>query len=124
MKYYNELCQAWCKLDEDIKQAIKGSANAEFLDQVGRWNSVIPTGIVNLIYRAPIVEKQPLGSEDIKQGDIICSKSGKEWSWWTVQPHCDGVGILFSGGKLTFEELQAGYMIRSIGETEWRECCK
>ena len=122
MRYHNEKCQAWCKLDDATKHAIRVSRNPSYLENVGVWTEAACGELDGMIYRAPIIEKQLLEAEDIKQGDAIRKKGKGLWSM--IDNSVAGVVTLFDRKHISFQELKEKYEIKSVGETEWRECIK
>ena len=123
MKYYNELEQSWRKLKADKPEeakAIGESEDREFLDCHVNWTKSCSPQVDDLIYRAPVKEKQPLSFEDIKQGDAVRSIGSKLWFY--VEPGSDWVTLVNSINDIKYIDLMGKYEIRSIGETNWRPC--
>tara|TARA_R110000787_G_scaffold143327_2_gene256959 strand:- start:586 stop:966 length:381 start_codon:yes stop_codon:yes gene_type:complete len=126
MKYYNELEQSWRKLKEyrpEEAKAIGESEDREYLDCGVNWTKSLSAIVDDLIYRAPVKEKQPLGPEDIKQGDAIKHKGDTGHEWYFIEPRDSHVSLAF-GIENSYEYLASHCLIRSIGETNWRPCHK
>ena len=70
----------------------------------------------------PETRRVPLCANDIKSGDEFLHSSGLRYTW-----HCIYTNAvqLSRASTFSFEQLmEEGWKIRSIGETEWRECSK
>ena len=126
MRFHNEAEQSWRKLKQDrpeVAKAIEESDNIEKLFPNGEWYYIAdPLWSDNSIYRAPIVEKQPLGPEDIKQGDVVRTKVSDLWFY--IEPYRSHVMAVSNRLiEIEYPELMRNYLIRSIGG-EWRGAFK
>ena len=124
-KFHNEAEQSWRKLKADhpeVAKAIEESDEREYLGHGGWKSSLDTTPCDDLVYRAPIVEKQPLGPEDIKQGDVV--RTIVSDMWFYIEPYREHVMAVSNRLiEIEYPELMRNYLIRSIGG-EWRGAFK
>lgn len=72
-------------------------------------------------------KRVPLSPEDIKQGDAIKRKGGCNSNWDMIVSvgYCVWRAFGTEIVKTSYTDLmEDGYVIRSIGESEWRPCWK
>jgi hypothetical protein len=73
------------------------------------------------LWESPI-KLDPLGPEDIEQGDVVrCKENDIGWSY--IEPGKHHVYILSGNNHISYDDLMLSHEIRSIGG-DWRPCHK
>lgn len=106
----------------ELKAAHAAGKTIQFLSGGVAWRDCDgpPLYFSNLEYRIkPEPQKLPLCADDVKAGDEFLAPDGYRRQWQKISDN----GIMFVWGCASWKELNShGWKIRSIGETEWRDC--
>jgi hypothetical protein len=133
MQYYNSGNQPWMDLSDELKLRFADAQKQgllEMLDDFGQWDTVTIIHIPKpgRTYRCPMqpkVVEVALEAFDIKPGDVISHPSYDAGVWVYVEPKADWVSLRVSDIMISYKDLmQKGYLIKSLGETEYRKCSK
>jgi len=91
-------------------------------DQEGRCGHIVLRASDNWqLWESPI-KLDPLGPEDIEQGDVVrCKENDIGWSY--IEPWKHHVYILSGDNHISYDDLMLSHEIRSIGG-DWRPCHK